>query len=337
MKNPSTMSLSGTTLAESERGDFMQKDGPYAVLSTGYKHFRVDIDALQEYGLRPATKYRALKKRLEVPIGKDLLLDKAESTRRDPTTGKEVGQLRAKQNLAGRSSLISFLGEEVVSIRHRKDLSRVLHLIFQASDLVKPEICFFADNVLKNPAYAKVSTSTYSSHPGSTLPVQWASIILTLPRSEGKEGDHIPSYDEREKAYQANRKENLSDEALLERLQSPSPADEQLLQAILDHLESRGALWAMAGHSRRPTIAFPDVSKRIEYIVMGLFPEPFLNECRLLGTQMAKTLPKKENYKVGNGPIILSPLHSPPNDKNGRSDSSREGEFFCFGGKQSLT
>lgn len=105
----------------------------------------------------------------------------------------------------------------------------------------------------------------------------------------------------------------------------PSQEAEDQLTALLDHLESRGAIWTDAGHDVRPAIGRYDPATRSKVIVSGLFPEDFLDRCKSFYRNNRSPMPS-DLEKSNALPLIVQTASSSSSSSNRKDAAEPDGK-----------
>lgn len=306
-------------------------DDCFAILLIHHDRFKADVEQLTRAGLPstfgrislPSTPRLGLgklnpKKRLQVQFPRALLQARVDR-REDFKTLEEVAKMRAsKASTAGkRMTLFETLEDDLVCLHTRRILDIALAMLFQGRDLHSPTLYYPLRSVRNTPLWAAGRGGNFA-----TAPAQWATLTFLSPSPDGE--DKIEP--DAQSRFLESLKNVETNEQVLERLSAPDQSSRELLQALLSHLESRGALWSRAGQITVPSIKNAHPRRRPEFAVLGLFPEvsvpmetspgrqsdssaqPFASRCKMhYRNGRCLTADIREDAKSKHAPLIVDP------------------------------
>lgn len=240
------------------------------------------------------------RQRLQVQFPKESLQHATIDHKKQLDTLQQVATMvQSRKSATGKlKTMFDSLEEEMVGIMTRRIMDVALAVLFRSTDVRNPILYYPASSVLLTPKWA------VSKERGmATAEAQWATISFLSPATTAT----TESKEEAEKRYLENLRHRETDEEILNRLFTPDERSKTMLRKLLDHLETRGAIWSTAGQATRPTIKNSIPRDRPEFIVLGLYPKNFFNRCKAYhrkGDAMPSDL--LEDGKSKYAPLITS-------------------------------
>jgi hypothetical protein len=334
-----TSTLYDVPILQSNGSDpFLPIEDCFAILFIHHDLSKVDPSQLTRAGLpsvydksstpsgsRSAlAKVKLKKDRLQVQFPKASLQHAIIDRKEDITTVEQVRKMmQAVRPSRGRlMTMFDSLEDELVGTQTRIIMDVALAFLFRCSDVRNPILFYPASSVLLTPNWA------VSKERGmATSDASWATISFMSPAKT----ESIESKEDAQKRYLADLTRKETEQDILQRLFIPSQESEQLLRGLLNHLESRGAIWSKAGHATRPSIKNGSPKDRPEFVVLGLFPKPFVNRCKIYhrkGGPMPSDL--EEGGKSKYAPLITTTASTTSNG-SGKDVPAASSEDYLTG------